>query len=341
MDRSLGLILTIITSFSSTLNAADCPASDPGLVLSITPKQVPIGSPFQVTIDAPPGNLVVLLESASEGPLQTPWGTLCVGTPFLPFVFVMPNQQVSFPHLIQCVPAYVGLFGNFQFLSAAPAGSVGISNSQSFEVIDGACTATVEAGDYASFTQGGWGTSCSGNNPGCLRDQNFPAAFPNGLLLGDADGPDGDNAHSLLLTSSAAVQAFLPQGGKASPFDSDYTDVFSTSAGVFAGQLVAAKLNVGFDDVGAFDAMKDDPAGKLQNLVYVANAHPALLGKTVSEVIALCDQMISTEVSAPILVDGQSVSISELNAALDLLNNEFVDGNQALGSLGSQHVPAP
>jgi len=341
MSRSVGLILMIAASLSPGLSAADCPATEPGLLLSITPKQVPIGSPFQVTINAPAGNLVVLLESASEGPMQTPWGTLCVGSPFLPFVFVMPDQQVSFPHLIQCVPAYVGLLGNFQFLSAAPAGPVGISNSQSFEVIDGSCTATLGPGDYVTFTQGGWGTSCSGNNPGCFRDQNFPAAFPNGLTVGDPDGPDGDSAHCLLLTSSAAVQAFLPSGGKASPLDMDYTDAFSSSAGVFAAQLVAAKLNVGFDNAGAFDAMKGDSFGQLSDLVYIANAHPALLGKTVAEVIVLCDQVISTEVSAPILVDGQSVSISELNTALDLLNNEFVEGNQALGSLGFQHTPAP
>lgn len=324
------------------IHAADCPGSDPGLVLSITPKQVPIGSPFQVTIDAPPGNLVVLLESASPGPLNTPWGQLCVGTPFLPFVFVMPQQQVNFLHLIQCEPAYVGLNGHFQFISAGNTpGSVGTSNSQSFEVIDGACTATVDAGDYVTFTQGGWGTSCSGQNPGCLRDQYFPTAFPDGLTVGDPDGPDGDGVYSMRFTSSAAVQAYLPAGKKASPLNSDHTNPSSTEAGVFGGQLVSAKLNVGFDDAGAFDAKKDNPTGKLKDLVFIANAHPALLGKTVAAVIAICDQVISREIAAPVQIDGQSVSISELSTALDLLNNEFDNGTQALGSLGVSHVPAP
>lgn len=341
--HGLLLLAAVAPAMPSVASAADCPATDPSLQLLISPSQVPLGTPFQVTMTAPAGNLVVLLESGSAGPTQTPFGLLCVGTPFFPFAFVMPAQgQVSFPHLVQCVPAYVGIKGYFQFLTAGAApSSLGLSNSQSIEIIDGACTSTTEPGDYVTFTQGGWGTKCSGNNPGCLRDANFPIVFPNGLALGDADGPDADGLHTLLLTSSAAVQAFIPAGGTPKPLAMDHVDPLSTEAGVFAGQLCAAKLNVAFDDAGVFDGTKSNPSLKLKDLVYIANAHPALLGKTVAEVIALCDKVLSTELAAPITVDGQSVSVSELNTALDLLNNEFDNGTQALGSLGEQHTPGP
>src|SRR3989344_5045106 len=33
---------------------------------------------------------------------------------------------------------------------------------------------------WITYTQGGWGTKASGNNPGTYRDENFSAAFPSG-----------------------------------------------------------------------------------------------------------------------------------------------------------------
>jgi FkbM family methyltransferase len=47
-------------------------------------------------------------------------------------------------------------------------------------------------GQFTTFTQGGYGTSCNGNNPGCYRDANFAGAFPNGLVIGTHDGEFGE-----------------------------------------------------------------------------------------------------------------------------------------------------
>ena len=33
-------------------------------------------------------------------------------------------------------------------------------------------------GQFTTFSQGGYGTNCNGNNPGCYRDAHFDAAFP-------------------------------------------------------------------------------------------------------------------------------------------------------------------
>ena len=70
-----------------------------------------------------------------------------------------------------------------------------------------------------TYTQGGWGTECKGNNPGCVRDANFANDFPSGLFIG------GAKAGALWTTSPT-----------------------STAAGVLAGQQVAAKLNLGILD---------------------------------------------------------------------------------------------
>src|SRR5262249_20373263 len=47
----------------------------------------------------------------------------------------------------------------------------------------------IGTGDFETFTQGGWGAICHGGNPGCLRDAHFDEVFPDGLVLGDPDGP--------------------------------------------------------------------------------------------------------------------------------------------------------
>ena len=60
----------------------------------------------------------------------------------------------------------------------------------------------VRIGDFRSQTQGGWGSTCSGNNPGCYRDTHFDTAFPDGVTIGC------DGGESLTFTSSAAVRDF-------------------------------------------------------------------------------------------------------------------------------------
>lgn len=327
-------------AFGSVAFAQVCPG-DPANVLSVDPNVVPIGTSFDVTITAPVGNLVVLLVSTTSGPTPTPYGSLCVGLPAGTFAFVQPAPTITFPHPIECQSQYVGLTGYLQFLSADPMvgeSSTKFSNSVQIDLIEGSCGTnnTIEPGDFITFTMGGWGTKCSGNNPGCFRDANFPTTFPAGLIIGDADGVDGDGSHAAHFTSSKAIEVFLPAGKTAAALNKDSTDPKSTSAGVLGGQLVAAKLNVGFDASGAFDSIKGNDGLDLADLVYVANVHSKLIGLTVAEVILLADNAIAGDAAMPLDVDGDNigdVSFSDLSNALDKLNNEFDNGTQALGSL--------
>ena len=84
---------------------------------------------------------------------------------------------------------------------------------------------------------GGWGTNCSGQQPRLL-DANFDSAFPDGVTLGCAGG--------LTFTSSSAVQAFPTLKVDCCGAVRLLTDPTS-GGGVLAGQLLAAKLSVGFD----------------------------------------------------------------------------------------------
>lgn len=170
----------------------------------------------------------------------------------------------------------------------------------------------IEPGDYRTQTQGGWGSGCKGNNPGCYRDANFATAFPNGLTIGCQAG------FTLTLTSSAAVEAYLPCGGPAGVLTQNYTDP-GCIGNVFSSQLIAASLSVGFDDAdpnfgGSTDALED-----------LVLATGPLAGVSVGDVIAEANNAIGG--------CGSIYSIGDLNSALTTINENFVDGTINKGDL--------
>lgn len=162
----------------------------------------------------------------------------------------------------------------------------------------------IEPGDFRTQTQGGWGTSANGNNPGVYRDANFDMAFPNGLSVG------GD--YFILLTSSAAVEAFLPQGGTAAALASNYINP-NSSISVFAGQVVALSLSAGFD---LYDADFGASSVNLKDLVFATGP---FAGKTVEYLLAEANRVLGGGAIG-------SYSISVLNDAVASVNENFVDG---------------
>jgi len=331
------LLATLVASFTLLSAAPAAFAGDPGYTLSM-PSQVAIGDSFQACVTAPGGSSVYLLVSGSGATTPTKFGDLSVGLPLLTiWQFQMPpSGSLCLPHQVECIQDIVGATGHFQFVAVGPApGQVGISNPQQLTAIDdGLCDITT--GDFHSYTMGGWGQACSGNNVGCIRDQWFPLIYPAGLLLGDRDGPDLDGIYALLLTDSLAIQQFLPEGSTPNVLTFDDVNPTSSPAGVLSGQLTAAKLNVSFDDYGAFDLLKNQTGVVLGDLVYRSCVHPALIGKTVRNVVKLADGAISGELPLPVDVDGDligDVSLSDLSGALDVLNNNFDNGTQNLGCL--------
>jgi hypothetical protein len=283
-----------------------------------------------------------VLIGGTAGPMESQYGTLSLGPPILDTwpLLIGPTGEECVEHLAHCETFLIGMTAWFQFVAIDPqiqqpsVGDYCLSNAATLTVEDGVC---IEPGDFATFTMGGWGTGCSGNNPGCLRDEWFDDVFPFGLVIGDQGGVDGDGACALVLTSSAAVEAFLPSGGTAGKLKKDLVNpVKKTPAGVLAGQLVAATLNVGFDSFGALDALKDKDGVKLEQLVYVGGVDDALLGKTVADVLALANGAISKELTVPIDVDGDGsgdVGFAELAEALTVLNENFDDGTVNNGNL--------
>ena len=113
----------------------------------------------------------------------------------------------------------------------------------------------------------------------------------------------------LTLTSARAIQDFLPQGGKPGTLKCWATNPCSTAAGVFAGQVLALRLNVDFSNAGITPR---GPGG-------VTLTSGPLSGRTVAEVLALAERVPGGEVCA--LPCG--MSISQLNAIVDGINRKY------------------
>ncbi len=168
---------------------------------------------------------------------------------------------------------------------------------------------SIEPGDFRTQTQGGWGTAANGNNPGVYRDAAFSAAFPEGIVIG--------GGFSLTFTSSQSVQNFLPAGGTPSALTESAVD--PSSGNVFAGQVLALTLSVGFDlydeDFGASDV-------NLKDLVFVDGTFE---GWTVEAVLAEANNVLGGGSS--------NFTASELSDAAASVNENFVDGTTAGNAL--------
>lgn len=176
----------------------------------------------------------------------------------------------------------------------------------------------IPPGIYRTQTQGGWGGTCHGQNAACLRDAHFDEAFPTGLTVG--------GTFTIHLTSSAAIENFLPAGETPSVLTSNHVDPVSTEAGVFAGQVVALAISLGFAEAGV------PGFGDLGSLVIPTGVHNPpgpFAGYTVDEVFTLANIVLGGNLAA--LPEG--ISLSDLNDVIDAINNDFVDGEESGGYL--------
>jgi hypothetical protein len=314
-------------------SAQNCNGS-PGWVLDV-PDEIEIGSTVTINLTGPANEMALLMVSTGQGPQKSRYGTICLDFPLLVDVHLTLDGlgKASLDVEVDCDPSLVGFTVYSQFITCRP--NRGVSNQVATTFID-----AIHAGDLCTYTQGGWGTNCNGDNPGCLLDTWFATLFPNGLLIGDLGGiNDGDSGiWAARWDNAAAAQAFLPIGGGPGPLTYDAINPTTLPACVFAGQLVAAKLNCAFDDAGVFDDGKCRDDLKLCDLVFVAGVHAKLIGWTVRDLIDLADLAIACELGAgPLDVDGDGigdVTFSDLNTALDVLNNNFDNCDTNDGNLG-------
>jgi hypothetical protein len=173
------------------------------------------------------------------------------------------------------------------------------------------CTATTSCSvntcnGFTTVTQGGWGAPPKGNNPARYLSRKFSQAFPapDYLTIGCSTG------NKLRLTSASAIEIFLPSGStpRALPAGT-LVDPGQAYQNVLAGQLVAATLNIKFDDT---DPTFGSSHISLRDLI--VNYGP-FAGWTVGQVVAEANKLIG---GCPSIY-----SFTQMNNALDLINNNF------------------
>ncbi len=179
-----------------------------------------------------------------------------------------------------------------------------------FLIVSGAAiaqpdTCRIDPGDFCSYTQGGWGNTCNGGNPGCIRDANFATVFPAGLVVG---GP----GFTATFTSAAAIEAYLPNGGPSGSFTQNYVNPGSTSAGNLAAQTVALTLSVGFGN-----------AGVLPDFDWLVVEAGPYAGMTVAQVLTLANAVLGGNLGG--LPAGESPGT--FNQLVTSLNENFDNCN--------------
>jgi hypothetical protein len=166
------------------------------------------------------------------------------------------------------------------------------------------------SGPYTTYTQGGWGATPHGCNPGALLTKKFSTVYPGGYVA------IGGNYY-LKFTSASAIINFLPQGGTAGKLTSSATNPTTSKGGVLAGQVLALRLSVDFSTAGVTRT-------GLANLKLTSGK---LMGQTVSNVLALANAVLGGATPPT------GISISDIVSILDSINNNFDNGTVNNGYL--------
>jgi hypothetical protein len=161
-----------------------------------------------------------------------------------------------------------------------------------------------EPGNLCTYTQGGWGATPEGNNPGTYLHANFDAAFPNDLVVGCT--------YTLTFTTAQAVTNFLPASGQPAALTASSVNP-ATIKNTLAGQVVALKLNTTFD---AFDEDFSESGADLGDAVITTGT---FAGWTVDELLAEAERALGG--------CGSQYTFSQLTDALTAVNESFNNCN--------------
>jgi hypothetical protein len=203
-----------------------------------------------------------------------------------------------------------------KFIGAGIPGLGSFCTSNGYDAGALLITAAAPSGPFITVTQGGWGAPPHGNNPGAILAAKFNSVF------GAAGVTIGCPAASLTfkasggITGAQAIQNFLPQGGIPGTLAAgNLINPTTSTAGVFAGQVLALQLNVSFSGP-VFP-------GGLGNLPLTSG--PAA-GLTVGQVLTLANRALGgclTAADIALLTSRGITTISQLNDIVDQINESF------------------
>jgi hypothetical protein len=253
------------------------------------------------SVGAAPVTINVVSNDSDPDGLQALLRVVAFGQPVGGTAHGVVTQAADQVLVFTPAPTFVGTT-TFNYTIADPAGAT----ASAVVTITITAPTNCNLSGFTTFTQGGWGATPNGNNPAKLLQTNFARVYPGGSVsIGIGN--------TLTFTSSTAIKNFLPAGGTAGVLATDATNPTSSSAGVFAGQVLALQLSVDFSAAGVTKA-------GLGDLVYS--------GKSIYQILALANQVIGGDTAA---LNGTGWTLTQLNNIVDGLNNNFDNGTQNNG----------
>ena len=200
-----------------------------------------------------------------------------------------------------------------------------------------------EPSGYTTYTQGGWGSKPSGNNPGAVLAQCFPTVYPspnNFVQVGipPAPGPSPSPSPSkdfyyMKFTSALAIQNYLPAGGTPDVLMQSLVNPTSSSAGSFGGQVLSVQLAVDFSKA---EAKYTNGTTTIQfkkgfGGLILQNTDTPLDGRTVSEILVIANEVLGGDTSV--------YKVSDLNVLMTALTNSFDNGNTTAWAITHLYDP--
>ena len=187
-------------------------------------------------------------------------------------------------------------------------GAVVLASGDNVTSVDAGLKRTTCTHRYTTYTQGGWGSKPSGNNPGALLAAKFCRVYGScGVTIG--------GCKTLRFTSASAIEAFLPQGGTARALSCSAVNP-TGQLGVLAGQVLAMRLNIDFSAAG----ITQTGLGSLRI------QSGAFRGLTVTQFAAIANKALGGGGTS-------GYTMSQINDAATAINENFDNGTTDNGFL--------
>jgi hypothetical protein len=217
-----------------------------------------------------------------------------------------------------------GSEGHFKIVLTAANGC-----KDSCEVTFG-CTPRQE---FCTYTMGGWGSGCPdpqkdnmmSTQPGCIRDHYFAQVYPQGfVVIGDPDGPDGDDFYAAKWTSAAAIEVSLPSGSTGVAVTADVTNPITKGfGGVLGGQILALRLNRDYSCAGVFTTL--GMPGVCFSSYVIPDSCGKFAGLTVDQFLAVADSAVGGKTQALVRFGARLADVTSTATCL----NEGFEGCEA------------
>jgi hypothetical protein len=195
---------------------------------------------------------------------------------------------------------------------------------------------TWSPGDVITYTQTDW---ASGGSAASILANEFGTVHPSFFFrIGEASG-----GFSAIFDNSGPIESFLPASGlTGNPLSTNYIDPSSTSAGAFAGDVLALELDVDFSNDRKILGSSGIPFGDL----LLENYDPLLNGLTVDQILSDANTDLGGGTSPYTIGDLEGV-IPSLTAAFDggtpsaFAQESLVAPGGTSGGGGGTNVPEP